>query len=115
MRLQVHAAGLVLPSDERRWVDRIVRLSLGRHAARVRAGRVSLSHGGDAQAVRCRIRLRLHEDDPIRVEGRGRDAGVAVRGALWRLTRRLERRNRMVGARWRPAPAARPRDAQGGT
>ncbi len=113
MRLRVQDNGVELSDEERRVIERHVRLALGRHMPRVRAGRVTLSPGLETTLgrTRCRFQLRLHGEDPIRVEEAGDDAPTAVSRATWRAVRRLERSTRV--GHLRTATRSTPRVAAG--
>jgi hypothetical protein len=62
--------------------------------------RIGLAPGAEprCEVARCRMRARLHEGEPIRVEHVGANARDAVARTAERLALRLERRGRL-GAR----------------
>lgn len=120
MKLRWPTAGIALPPEDRRLVERSIRLAIGRHAPRAREARVSVSRDeGDPGPgrVRCRIELRLRDGETLRVFDRGGDLRAALLAATWRLARRMERRDRIAGrprrgARRPPAPRVSEGDAR---
>jgi hypothetical protein len=118
MKLRWSTAARALPPEDRRRLERSIRLAVGRHAPRAHEVRVGLSGDGvDAGPgqLRCRIDLRLRGEEPMRVVDRADDPATAVLRAAGRLGRRLERRDRIAGRSRRPAPRIAPHVSQGGT
>ena len=115
MKLRVYSSAFALPREERRFVERSLRMALGRHAAGAREARVSFSQDAeDDAALRCRIELRLLDGSPLRIEDHAHDLRTALARAAWRLGRRLEWRGRVAGPQLERGARPAARTAQGG-
>lgn len=105
MRLRLSTRGIGLAEGERDSIERVVRLALGRHGARVAAAAVGLQpsprmHG--AGRVCCRIRVRLRDGRSWIAEEHAPGVGEAVFGASGRVEARLERERSLLHEGRRP-------------
>jgi hypothetical protein len=99
MRLRLSTRGIGLAESERDSIERLVRLSLGRHGARVRAVAVALQpsprmHG--AGRVCCRIRVRLRDGRSWITEEHAPGVREAAFGASVRMEARLDREGSLL-------------------
>jgi hypothetical protein len=99
MRLRLSTRGIELAKSERDSNERLVRLALGRHGARVAAAAVALQpspHMHGAGRVCCRIRVRLRDGRSWITEEHAPGVREAAFGAGARMEARLDRERSLL-------------------
>ena len=95
MQLRVHSQEDELEGQNRRAIERKVRLVVGRFAAGVERVQVTLGRSDDESIRgphRCRIHVVLEEGDTLTCFADDADPDDAVANAAWRVQRRLRQR-----------------------
>jgi len=93
MKLRIQADDVDLSQALRNSIDGHFRIALGSRSSRFRSARIGFSKGRNAVGqIRCRISVRGAEGLSENIEETARDLETAMKWAIWRLIRSLDRK-----------------------